>query len=551
EWFFSTSHAEQSPPVLGDVDGDGKLEIVICSDDGNVYCIKGNGPSWAIPGPWPMFGGSAIQGSHYVDDDGDGLINNHEKSIGTNWTNPDTDADGYNDSFEIHSGTSPLNSSDAPGPVNPLAAFTFDPTSPQVNQTVNFTDQSSVGIGNITLWKWDFGDGTVNSTQQNPTHTYSSPGNFTITLEVTDTSNKTSIATRTIVVRANVNAPALNGGIVDLTLGSSNLTTFTFTVNYSDADNDEPEFIHLIINGTQYTMSKMDPLDNNYLDGCYYTCNTTLNAGAYLYVYYCSDGTFSASAGPFPSILVVDDLDGDGMPDRWEADNSLDPGTAQDRNGDPDDDDLPNYLEYHYSTDPHNPDSDGDGYSDGTEISSNTNPLDASSYPDYDDSTIIIIIIIIIGSVSGITVVAASTYINKKGKGWVKKNWGKRLTTRNDPRSRLESNLTRKNHSRSTGSVEERTAVHPSKGLDVINEGMDREIPAPQGLTCLDQIDYEFHGKRQARCMIHKGEITGMVFACNECKATYCKNCLKSMILISEPCWNCGKPFPKNLLDEN
>ncbi len=45
--------------------------------------------------------------------------------------------------------------------------------------SVIFTDTSS---GSITWWLWDFGDGSPTSSLQNPTHTYSSPGNYSVTL---------------------------------------------------------------------------------------------------------------------------------------------------------------------------------------------------------------------------------------------------------------------------------------------------------------------------------------------------------------------------------
>jgi len=47
-----------------------------------------------------------------------------------------------------------------------------------------FTDKSALSAGSITAWAWDFGDLT-SSTSQNPTHTYSSPGNYHISLTVT------------------------------------------------------------------------------------------------------------------------------------------------------------------------------------------------------------------------------------------------------------------------------------------------------------------------------------------------------------------------------
>jgi uncharacterized membrane protein len=45
---------------------------------------------------------------------------------------------------------------------------------------VAFTDQS---IGNVTAWKWDFGDGAT-STETHPQHAYTRAGDFVVTLEV-------------------------------------------------------------------------------------------------------------------------------------------------------------------------------------------------------------------------------------------------------------------------------------------------------------------------------------------------------------------------------
>lgn len=47
--------------------------------------------------------------------------------------------------------------------------------------TVQFIDKSR---GNITAWLWDFGDKQT-STMQNPSHTYTRNGNYTVTLTIT------------------------------------------------------------------------------------------------------------------------------------------------------------------------------------------------------------------------------------------------------------------------------------------------------------------------------------------------------------------------------
>lgn len=63
--------------------------------------------------------------------------------------------------------------------------------------------------------------------------------------------------------------------------------------------------------------------------------------------------------------LGLGDADADGMPDWWELWRGLDRGSGADAGLDPDGDGLPNREEYLARTDPHDPDSDGDGLADG------------------------------------------------------------------------------------------------------------------------------------------------------------------------------------------
>jgi PKD repeat protein len=70
----------------------------------------------------------------------------------------------------------------------PTAAFTADYTSGTAPLTVTFTDSST---GNPTSWLWDFGDGTT-STDQNPVHTYTISGSYTVTLTVSNTAGSDS-----------------------------------------------------------------------------------------------------------------------------------------------------------------------------------------------------------------------------------------------------------------------------------------------------------------------------------------------------------------------
>jgi PKD repeat protein len=80
----------------------------------------------------------------------------------------------------------------------PVAEFSASQRSGPPPLPVNFSDQS---VGNITSWSWDFGDGGTSSLQ-NPSHTYQSLGNYTVSLTVdgpngSDTSIKASFITVT------------------------------------------------------------------------------------------------------------------------------------------------------------------------------------------------------------------------------------------------------------------------------------------------------------------------------------------------------------------
>ncbi|MFN0126987.1 MAG: LamG-like jellyroll fold domain-containing protein [Verrucomicrobiales bacterium] len=79
------------------------------------------------------------------------------------------------------------------------------------------------------------------------------------------------------------------------------------------------------------------------------------------------------------------DSDGDGLPDKWETANELDPrdnGSTDPVNGasgDPDRDGLDNAKEFARGTDPRGADTDSDGVPDGAEVAAGTNPRNPDS----------------------------------------------------------------------------------------------------------------------------------------------------------------------------
>jgi PKD repeat protein len=73
----------------------------------------------------------------------------------------------------------------SPTPVAPAAAFTSNKQSGTAPLTIMFTDQST-GTAPLT-YAWDFtNDGTRDSTSQNPSFTYQTPGTYTVKLTVTN-----------------------------------------------------------------------------------------------------------------------------------------------------------------------------------------------------------------------------------------------------------------------------------------------------------------------------------------------------------------------------
>lgn len=104
---------------------------------------------------------------------------------------------------------------DAAAASAPEADFKYTITNDSIAPaTVTFNNQSK----NSVSYLWNFGDpgsATNTSTDQNPAHIYSNPGNYVVTLTASNEQNVTDTQTYTIVVKApvqSVNAISISGG---------------------------------------------------------------------------------------------------------------------------------------------------------------------------------------------------------------------------------------------------------------------------------------------------------------------------------------------------
>jgi len=112
--------------------------------------------------------------------------------------------------------------------IAPVADFSADVTSGAVSLTVNFTDHSTNAP---TGWEWNFGDGNT-STDQDPTHTYTAVGTYSVSLNATNVGGSNTITESAYITVAI--APVADFS-ADVTSGAVPLT-----VNFTDHSTNAP-----------------------------------------------------------------------------------------------------------------------------------------------------------------------------------------------------------------------------------------------------------------------------------------------------------------------
>lgn len=172
----------------------------------------------------------------------------------------------------------------------PQASFSANKTIGCGPTTVQFSDLSTAAAGTSnSSWFWDFGDGT-NSTQQNPSKTYSDAGVYTVTLRVTNNVGCSHVFTRAnyISVSSGVIAdfkytePTTCG--IPVAINFSNFSegpgALSYVWNFGDGSPTvtTPEPSHNYTTRGKYTVTLTTTSDL----GCSNTVQKEINVGTYI-----------------------------------------------------------------------------------------------------------------------------------------------------------------------------------------------------------------------------------------------------------------------------
>jgi flagellar hook assembly protein FlgD len=228
-----------SRPAIVDIDGDGKLDLIVGEYYGKLYYYRNAGdahaPVWNLSST--SYDSIDVQncaapafGDIDNDDDPDLFVGNSYGSLyfypmqGATrhlYENPDT----YHPTLRV-TGSGGLTATDSVTVLvlpsgSPSAQAKASPTSGNVPMTVNFSGKGVDPNGSITNYEWDYnGDGTYewsNPSSPNSSYTFNKVGTFNATLRVTD--NEGNRATDSVTINATLGIAATRTGIFKPGLG--------------------------------------------------------------------------------------------------------------------------------------------------------------------------------------------------------------------------------------------------------------------------------------------------------------------------------------------
>ncbi|MEZ4911286.1 MAG: PKD domain-containing protein [Saprospiraceae bacterium] len=128
----------------------------------------------------------------------------------------------------------------------PIASFTNIVT---CEGSLNFVSFTFTGTGEGLTYTWDFGDGT-SSTDQNPSHVYSSNGTYTVTLSISDGCGHTTTFSSNVVVNCRTfesrcDSLILNTRYITIDCGNTPLLWSQYAATHGISNNFSPFLAYL------------------------------------------------------------------------------------------------------------------------------------------------------------------------------------------------------------------------------------------------------------------------------------------------------------------
>ncbi|MCX5991088.1 MAG: C39 family peptidase [Chloroflexi bacterium] len=152
----------------------------------------------------------------------------------------------------------------------PTADFSADPVYAIEDQVVHFTGLPSGGILPYS-YAWDFGDGTT-ANDQNPSHAYSAPGSYPVSLTITDSTSATTSKTKHVTVWG--------------------VKKYAPTLRFDDKENYYPTDVHGDDGDVTNNHENWDAGKFGSTRVCYYNVVTYPDSVVYEYWYYYANNAF-------------------------------------------------------------------------------------------------------------------------------------------------------------------------------------------------------------------------------------------------------------------
>lgn len=174
------------------------------------------------------------------------------------------------------------------GPVTPVAAFACSPLSGSVPLAVTCTDASS---NSPTNWNWTFGDSGT-GTAQNPSHTYSSAGTYTVALTASN-----SAGSNTLTKSGYVTVTASGGSVTPNPAAPGQAITITDTFAATVTDSSA-EVVYWVVNSANSLLGRCVITSTSITSGQQTTvpCTFTIPSSAATGTYHVSGTIYQSSS---------------------------------------------------------------------------------------------------------------------------------------------------------------------------------------------------------------------------------------------------------------